>query len=117
MLDFVADVWGGQVVEQSLEVVADLDLIFILAPILPLDEVFIDIFDQEGLDERRVFFLLVVARRLPRIHEDGGRKRRRQDLWWLVVAVIDVEQQQQVKLNACVRPNNYLRCCRRWRGT
>ena len=64
MLDLMTNVWSGEVVEQTFEVIANLYFVLVLTPVLPLDEVLIDVFHQKGLDERGVFFFLIISSRL-----------------------------------------------------
>lgn len=51
MLDLMADVRSREIVEQSLEIIANLYLVLVFAPVLSFDEVPVDILHQEGLYE------------------------------------------------------------------
>ena len=73
MFNFVADIGCCQVVEETLEVIPNLDLVFIFSSVLAFDEILIDILHQEGFNEGCVFFLLVVPCRFSRINKDWWR--------------------------------------------
>lgn len=102
MLDLVSDIWSCQIAEQTLEVISDLDLIFIFPPVFPFDKVLVQVIDKEWLNEARIFLLLVVSCRFSRIHKDWRGQRGRQYFWWFVVIVVNIEHEQQIELDTYI---------------
>ena len=72
VLDLVSDVGGSQVVEESLDVIANFYFHFWLCFCLPLCKVFDEELGLEKLNKRHEFFLLIVPSRLSRIYKNGG---------------------------------------------
>ena len=65
MLDFVSNVWSGEVVEEPFERVEDFDLLVIFLFVFPFDEGFVEVFGEKRFDERsHLFFLLKVMTRI-----------------------------------------------------
>ena len=102
MFDFVSDIWGSDVVVETLGVVTDYDLRLTFTFVLTFYELFLNGIVAERLHERTELFLLVVPGRTSRIHEDGRTQDGCQDLRLLELALVDVEDDQQIEVDALV---------------
>jgi hypothetical protein len=100
VLHFVPDIGGCQVAEQPFEIIVNFDFVLVFAPVLPFDEIFVQIVDEEGFNEGRVLLLLVVPGGLPGIDENGWRQRGGEDLGLLSIIEVNVEEEEQIKLDA-----------------
>lgn len=102
VLDLVPDVGRGEVVEQSFEVVVDLDVVVRLLLVLALHEVLLQVLERERVREQDQLPLVQVPRALAAVHEDRRRDRGVEDLRRVVLRVLDEDAQQQVELHSLV---------------
>ena len=102
MLDLMPYVWSRDVVVKALWVIFYDNLALALAFVFPLDELLLQIFVGERLDERAEFFLLVVSSRPAGVHKNGGTEHCGQDLGFLKFSLVDVEHDEQVEVDTLV---------------